>query len=97
MVTASVMVGSAEAGELFFTAAALTMLNLIWSSPRVSLASWMAALKVHWLPPLRRVDIAGGIGDVRVRGIAGAVDDEGSGVSGLRPKKYANRGGDQHS
>src|SRR3990170_4758748 len=53
MVTASVMSGSGRAGEMVFTEAVLLMLNLIRSAPGVLLASWMAALKVHWLPLVR--------------------------------------------
>jgi hypothetical protein len=55
MVTASSMTGSAEAGEMVLTEEPLPMLNLMVSAPAVSLASYMAALKVHWLPFLEEV------------------------------------------
>lgn len=55
MITGSLMVGSSEPGEMVLTPGSIEsgMLKLIRSVSvglRLSLASWMAALSVHWLP-----------------------------------------------
>src|SRR5215212_11462642 len=55
MITGSIMFGRVEAGEMVLTpgSTASGMLNLIRSCSVgliLSLASWMAALSVHWLP-----------------------------------------------
>jgi hypothetical protein len=49
MVTGLVIMGSSEAGEMDLTPVP-GMLNVIVSAPVVSFDSWIAALKVHWLP-----------------------------------------------
>jgi hypothetical protein len=49
MVTGWMISGSSDVGEMVLTSpAGPPIANLMMSAPAVSLASWIAALKVHW-------------------------------------------------